>query len=689
MRTKVQTLLAIAATASVSVVNAAPCGGMACDADMPDADEFVKGMSIPAFSVPVENGWYEVNPAVNRGRGVVVMGYRETDPFTTNMLTSGTSLEKFLTVEPLPADVDFIFAAWNNASFAQTLKSLINAKMQALKLPAATQNYWRSHMLYATKSIEEMYAMDPSTKNPTKASTNVLKRILDSPSFHSIGKQLTLTTGAGEKMTIDRLDGFFQFTNTQDLHNHSPVNPMEGAMVRIDETIICTSAKPADLSKKFAFVNAAHLSPSCSFEKAILWFAGSNVQAVVFMEQPGTKSLSVIGENIQSDDESGFFTVGSTVKFNQELANLFPSPGVSISCLFEYVFHPGQYFSVTADNTLRQIGSPINPYLAVVSWEMQFLQYLSGISRTKLNAYSIPLIVRSVGNNATTGKGAPSSATLPPKTTMDLFNRAQLEIKFGCLGNGDFECPVWDRIAELTIDCSLASVPEYELGRWITPYRRSDGHWFSDISTLYPLFKNGGDCTLKLSGFSMDMVEPWVTDVTLHLQREEGVKSETLTPLFTGGTYDVTYNNRTAMVVKSPAAGTTVGITAVITGHGLEEFQSTRHHFSVNGVVHTISFMDPEDKWGCTKHVSTGVEPNGFGAWWFGRDGWCNGHNTPPIVTDVTHDLNPTPGSSNTITYSSQYYDDTTKSWKTPDCKSGCGYIVMSSSMTFSTAFHA
>mmetsp|Transcript_88698 Transcript_88698/g.284760 ORF Transcript_88698/g.284760 Transcript_88698/m.284760 type:complete len:85 (+) Transcript_88698:243-497(+) len=45
--------------------------------------------------------------------------------------------------------------------------------------------------------------------------------------------------------------------------------------------------------------------------------------------------------------------------------------------------------------------------------------------------------------------------------------------------------------------------------------------------------------------------------------------------------------------------------------------------------------MAPLDLFGCTE-PSQGVEPNGYGGWWMGRNGWCNGQNVKPWVVDVT-----------------------------------------------------
>ena len=37
--------------------------------------------------------------------------------------------------------------------------------------------------------------------------------------------------------------------------------------------------------------------------------------------------------------------------------------------------------------------------------------------------------------------------------------------------------------------------------------------------------------------------------------------------------------------------------------------------------------------------VPMGSEPNEHGTWLYGRDGWCDGQNVRPWITDVTHDV--------------------------------------------------
>src|SRR4029078_1097974 len=52
---------------------------------------------------------------------------------------------------------------------------------------------------------------------------------------------------------------------------------------------------------------------------------------------------------------------------------------------------------------------------------------------------------------------------------------------------------------------------------------------------------------------------------------------------------------------------------------------------------------------GCTDQVVSGVVPNQFGTWFFGRGGWCPGLDVAPFVADITDQV--ALGADNVITY--------------------------------------
>eukprot|EP01059_Diplonema_ambulator_P022286 TRINITY_DN3756_c0_g1_i1.p1 TRINITY_DN3756_c0_g1~~TRINITY_DN3756_c0_g1_i1.p1 ORF type:complete len:674 (+),score=62.75 TRINITY_DN3756_c0_g1_i1:73-2094(+) len=641
----------------------APCGGMACANDMPDSDEFISGSTIPAAIIPVSDGYgnalnYTVDPGNGKGRGVVVMAALGYDLFTRYMLTDNQSLDMFLGVDPVP-DVDFVFLGHTDPSIPVNLRSALKLRMTAIGLNSTTTKLWLERMFFGTQTVQEMTAADPTQRDFTTPSTNVIGRVLRSPTFNSIVKRVVFHNQAGSVISsVNRLDGFFQFVNTQDLHNHAAVNPMVSTVHKVDGSIVCQKNKSDPGSQgKVAFVYAPELPRNCSYEDVVLWFGeGGANPAIVIMGGP-SDPIKEIGQHLTGDDESGFYTVGTVIPYNAEVLQGFTS-GTVQNVTIVYDFDVGQYFSVGVDFKLRQIGSPINPILAVLSWEGQYLNYKEKLrSELAKPVYVLPILQSVVGDVRTTGSSTGYTATVAIPNLVKNFNKGYLEVRFGCPGNGDFECPVWDRIATVTLQCPSQPSP-VEINRWITPYRRSVGHWVTDVTPLLPLFYEGaaGSCNFSLSGFSSWMHEPWVTDMSLRLDVVGNDTPTRVEYLFSGGTFDVGYNNRTAVAVQV-SGGKRAEIFAYITGHGSDEyncceFQATRHIFTVNGVEFTATFTEPLDMWGCTHQVPSGVEPNGFGAWWFGRNGWCNGRKVIPFQPDVTTAINF--NGANSITYRAQ-----------------------------------
>jgi len=108
--------------------------------------------------------------------------------------------------------------------------------------------------------------------------------------------------------------------------------------------------------------------------------------------------------------------------------------------------------------------------------------------------------------------------------------------------------------------------------------------------------------------------------------------------------------------------GGRVRLVAVITGHGNDnhgcgEFCATEHSFAINGrPPHVKRQLLPATatEVGCAEEVDTGVIPNEYGTWLYGRDGWCNGREVVPWVVDVSDDITGEEGTA-TLTYSAAW----------------------------------
>eukprot|EP00659_Diplonema_papillatum_P022081 gene22081-33862_t len=618
---------------------AGPCGGLGCAGDMPDADVFFERMQVPAFEVPLLGGGsYVVDPAFPH-KPVVVLARRSDDLFTEFMTTDPAGVDTFFQITPKP-DVDFIFLSHDNASWTAAFRNVLDARIKALGEDPA---YWNSHLFYASATVQEMEAMDPTNRDPAVPSSNVIARVMRAPPFLSIQKLLLFEAAPGVVANVSRLDGLFQFTNPQDLTNHAPANPLNGSLFVYNASSLCGGPAPGDLTGQFPLILLEDVPSSCSIEQVFEYFQNSNAPGILFMGREG-QEIRPVGITVTGNVVTGSYTMGTTLPYNRALANGPAAGSGGVKAVLKYHFAAGQYFGVTRDSRLLQIGSPINPYLDTVSFQGQYLQYLSNLGdRLRAPAVVVPVFEGVVGSNVTTGStGAVRTLSNLPLALFasSLFKRLEIEIEFGCAS--DFECPVWDRIVTVQMTCP-GQVQPLEIVRWISPYRKSAGHWVVDVSPLRPLF-NSTACSVALSGFSFSPYhEPWVTSLSLRLLQGEAsdLVPKAAVPLFSGGTYDVGYNNRSAVTVPIPADTVRVELYSVITGHGSDadgccEFEAMRHTFAVNRQEFNVTFMAPLDMYGCTKNVTDGTEPNGFGAWWFGRNGWCNGNRVKPTVLDVT-----------------------------------------------------
>lgn len=269
-------------------------------------------------------------------------------------------------------------------------------------------------------------------------------------------------------------------------------------------------------------------------------------------------------------------------------------------------------------------------------------------------------------------------------------NHLELHARLTCLGITDLDCDKWDHILAVGAHCVRADgIAEEvgapgELGRWITPYARRAGEWLTPATPLLALLGDGKspmNCTFKLS--AVDNGSPWVFSLSLrgtHVQDQP--RPSRLFELFNNSghsVFDASYNKRPAIPVVAPFAAPKIVLTAYITGHGDMEFVPSQHTFTVNGHAFTISFLEPLNQIGCAKQVISGVSANGHGAWWYGRDGWCNGDAVSPVSFDVSAAVNK--ASRFDVAYSAAQYNVTTSSWQEP--QSPGGYISLSSRIVF------
>lgn len=168
-----------------------------------------------------------------------------------------------------------------------------------------------------------------------------------------------------------------------------------------------------------------------------------------------------------------------------------------------------------------------------------------------------------------------------------------------------------------------------EIGRWITPFARRVGRWVTDVTPLLPLINSGTDSESKCNfQITCGTTEHWVPTLNLrfHDYQPQSERPVAILPLFQGGTFDSSYNDKYSPIEFYVPEGTSkVLLYAVITGHGSDnngcgEFCVTSHHFEFNDDdTNSKTFYNAGTPLGCARHASDGVEPNEYGTWLYGR----------------------------------------------------------------------
>lgn len=289
----------------------------------------------------------------------------------------------------------------------------------------------------------------------------------------------------------------------------------------------------------------------------------------------------------------------------------------------------------------------------------------------------------------------PSSVVGIPQQLLDGGYRVELDMALGCAGSDgdDIQCPQWDHIVQMRVCCEKncdAQNNGREIGRWMTAFGRREGRWLSDVTPLAALLRPRGGAaahsptdgsfmcnftayTAPWEGNQGDI--PWVADLSLRftpttknkapaprriVQPWEGLTTETggISQVFRWVQFNQSYASYfPTFKFRAPGKGARTRLVAVITGHGNDdnscgEFCATKHVFTVNGKAEYSKpqlLPNTDTALGCAERVDTGVTPNEYGTWLYGRDGWCNGRNVEVWSVDVTEDL--TPNRTNTLDY--------------------------------------
>lgn len=262
-----------------------------------------------------------------------------------------------------------------------------------------------------------------------------------------------------------------------------------------------------------------------------------------------------------------------------------------------------------------------------------------------------------------------ADVVLPQGAELDAYDTLEVDLTMDCPDHLNATCGAWDYLSHL-YQCDPATGADggadwrcdREVARWITTYWR-EGRWVTDISYQLAALKPGGPVHLRwtASGQFDPRRTEYITTLALRFStRGKATKPIQATPLWTGGRLDPAYDGQKApQDVMIPADAAKVELVTLITGHGgvmptnCAEFCNHEHVFSVNGVTKRQAFPEAQTANGCLERVDEGVVPNQHGTWYFGRGGWCPGHDVAPVAFDVTSDVRK--GQRNTLTYQARF----------------------------------
>ena len=353
------------------------------------------------------------------------------------------------------------------------------------------------------------------------------------------------------------------------------------------------------------------------------------------------------------------------------------------------------------------------PWLASLAWSAQYLNFQKSLNLGQADTATTIFD----GSNVLDGDLI-KEVILPPELVaqmLDSETTVELEMELGCSGRFDYTCPDWDHVIQLFVcsgdksSCQAcpqliwaennASFPVHknaegydqnvcgpEIARWMTPFRRRNGRWRSDISLLKAAFlhaSNSCQFTMKSVTWAATGSRHWYPKLKLRVGSTEQ-KSFTspsatpaMIPLFGSKTFDQHYNDRNPVEFLTPEGLESANIYALITGHGFDnngcgEFCPFQNEFFINGQQWSLDFSKSGTQLGCTEAVRNGSLPNEHGTWFYGRSGWCDGMDVKPWIFDVSAFLAPA-GGLNVIEYAGLF------NGKTPNPTANAGQVLMSS----------
>ena len=269
-------------------------------------------------------------------------------------------------------------------------------------------------------------------------------------------------------------------------------------------------------------------------------------------------------------------------------------------------------------------------------------------------------VVPMIATQLVTSNNELYTATFPDAATMAGFDTMALDVELSC-GPSATDCGEWDYEAYIELCSDSSCTSSHQIGLWITPYSRpGTRRWVIEATPFLSMLQAGGEQTLRF-GMLWNM-NPNTMNVSFRLQNKGvGTAPRDFVPLYTGGTFNASYNDNKLPINFTPPSSTTkVELAVIVTGHGQDagncaEWCNHEHAFTINNsAVHTKSHAgEAGQAYGCAERVDEGVVPGQYGNWAPSRAAWCPGLEVAPWIVDITNDV--TIGSQNEISYQGLY----------------------------------
>jgi len=317
-------------------------------------------------------------------------------------------------------------------------------------------------------------------------------------------------------------------------------------------------------------------------------------------------------------------------------------------------------FAIDSFQKIREIGYLGNPanfsgtYIHYLAHEALYFDYEGNTFAVPQQDYNEVTIFEREHYTGGWAASISQPFDIPNQQNLSSYNKMEVELLRGCpdtnMNYSDAGCDDYDRIARLYL-CDLDGSNCYEIAKWITPFDRQP-HSLTDISPFLSLFRENEN-QQKILRFQESGWPNSLLTIKLRFYIGENLNgyAQQTYPLWNNTVqFNPDYGtNRPPQVFSVPANATKVEFVSYITGHGWGsagcfnccEFCNTRHDFSINGGVYEFnqSFPDASSNNHCMNPETiqtTGVIPNQYGTWGYGRAGWCPGRDVKPYIMDIT-----------------------------------------------------